>query len=140
MSETEILQIAVSLAETLLSVFSVFFAIVSAYVVALYLFLHQAPLLLRLLAFLLLTMAFTVIAAMGWHMQYLSDGIHVAWTGLPDKATGMNSLGPPLISRTLLVDGRVFTAWTAWSLYGIVYFLLAYLTFIYRWPHSAPSE
>ena len=140
MSETEILQIAVSLAETLLSVFSVFFAIVSAYIVALYLFLHQAPQILKMLAFFLLTMAFVVVAAMGGHMQYLSEGIHVAWAALPNKATGMNSLGPPFISRTLLVDGRVFTAWTAWSLYGIVYILLAYMTFIYRWPHRTPSE
>lgn len=140
MSESELLQITVSVAGTLLSVFSVFFGIVSAYVVALYLFLHQAPLPLRLLAFFLLTMAFVVIAAMGWHMQYLSEGIHVAWTALKTKATGMSSLGPPTIARTLLVDGRVFTAWTAWSLYGIVYVLLAYLTFIYRWPHRAPAE
>jgi hypothetical protein len=139
-SETEILQITVSLAETLLTVFSVFFGIVSAYVVALYLFLHEAPLILRTLAFFLLTMAFVVIAAMGWHMQYLSEGIHVAWTALQAKSTGMESLGPPFISRTLLVDGRVFTAWASWSLYGIVYVLLAYLTFIYRWPHSASSE
>ncbi len=106
MSESELLQISMSAAGTLLSVFSLFFGIVSAYIVALYFFLHQAPAALKLLAFLLLSLAFLVLAAMGWNLQYLGEGIHHAWTALPAKATGMDSLGPPLIVRSIFIDGR----------------------------------
>lgn len=134
MQESELLQVSVSAAGTLLNVFSLFFAVVSAYVVAVYFFLYRAPVALKLVAFLLLTMAFVFFAAMGWNLQYLGEGIHHAWSGLTNRATGMDSLGPPLIVRTVFIDGGMVTAWAAWSMGLIVYMLLIYLTFFYRWP------
>jgi hypothetical protein len=140
MSESELLQATLSAASNMLTTFSVFFGIVSAYVVALYLFLHQAPLAMRVLAFLMLTLAFLFIIAMGWHIQYLGEGIHHAWAGLKTKTTGMATLGPPTIMRTLFVDGREVTALFAWSLALTVYVLLGFLTFFYRWPHGSTAE
>lgn len=137
MTEYELLQISIDAASTLLSIFSLFFGFVSAYVVALYLFLFRAPLALRFLAFLLLTLAFIFIAAMGWNLQYLGEGVHHAWAALKPKATGMETLGPPLIVRTVFVDGQLFTAWVSWAMGAVVYMLLAYLTFIYRWTHRS---
>ncbi len=139
MTESELLQISLDAASTLLSIFSLFFGFVSAYVVALYLFLYRAPLALRLLAFLLVTLGFIFIAAMGWNLQYLGEGIHRAWAALGTKTTAMETLGPPLIVRTVFVDGQIATAWLSWFMGAIVYALLWYLTFIYRWTHRAAA-
>lgn len=140
MTENELLQIAVAAAGSLLNIFSLFFTLVSAYVVALYWFLFKAPRTLKFVAFFILTLAFIFIAAMGWNLQYLGEGIHNAWAALPNKATGMKSLGPPLIVRTVFIDGQHLTAWVAWGIGFIVYALLGYLTFLYRWAHSATAE
>ncbi len=139
MTEYELLQISIDAAAALLSLLSLFFGFVSAYVVALYFFLYRVPLALKLLAFLLVTLAFIFIAAMGWNLQYLGEGIHHAWAGLRVKASAMETLGPPLIVRTFFIDGRVFTAWLFWFIGAMVYVLLWYLTFIYRWPHRAAT-
>ncbi len=73
------------------------------------------------------------------NMQYLGEGMHTAWLKLPQKSTGMEVLGPPIIVRSLFLDGRVVTVWVAWPLGGVVYLALTYLTFIYRWPLKRPS-
>ena len=140
MTESELLQVSLSAAGTLLSIFSLFFGFISAYVVALYLFLHRAPLALKFLAFLLVTLAFIFIAAMGWNLQYIGEGIHHAWAGLDHRATGLANLGPPLIVRTIFIDSHELTGWVAWGMGGILYVLLGYLTFVYRWPHRATAE
>jgi hypothetical protein len=139
-TENELLQIAVAASATLLNIFSLFFTLVSAYVVALYWFLFKAPRTLKFVAFFILTLAFVFIAAMGWNLQYLGEGIHHAWAGLAHKATGMESLGPPLIVRTVFIDGQHLTAWVAWGIGCIVYMLLGYLTFLYRWQKDATAD
>jgi hypothetical protein len=60
--------------------------------------------------------------------------MHTAWLKLPQKSTGMDVLGPPIMVRSLFLDGRLAAAWAAWLLGGVVYLALTYLTFIYRWP------
>lgn len=135
MTESDLLQVALNASGTLLNIFSLFFAIVSAYVAVLYLFLYKAPNTLKLSAFLLLTLAFIFIAAMGWNLQYIGEGIHHAWGMLSKRATGMVTLGPPLIVRIFFVNSQVLTAWVAWGIGFIVYILLGYLTFFYRWTH-----
>jgi hypothetical protein len=140
MTETELLQISISAASTLLEIISLFFGLVSAYIVALYLFLYGAPITLRLLAFLLVTLAFIFIAAMGWNLQYLGEGIHHAWAALSHKTTGLTTLGPPFIVRTIFIDGQFLTAWIAWGVGFSVYLMLAYLTFFFRWPERAAIE
>jgi hypothetical protein len=137
MTESDLLQVSLNAAGTLLNIFSLFFAIVSAYVVVLYLFLYKAPNTLKFSAFLLLSLAFIFIAAMSWNLQYIGEGIHHAWGALSKRATGMTTLGPPLIVRTFFVDSQVLTAWIAWGIGFIVYAILGYLTFFYRWPHAA---
>jgi hypothetical protein len=136
MTESEILGSAIQAAQATAALFSLFFAIVSAYVVGLYLFLHSAPFGLRFLAFALLSMSFAVIGALALNMQYLGEGMHSAWIKLPQKSSGMELLGPPIIVRSLFLDGRVAAAWAAWLFGGLVYVALAYLTFAYRWPQQ----
>ncbi|MBI4725103.1 MAG: hypothetical protein HY765_09025, partial [Rhodomicrobium sp.] len=85
------------------------------------------------------TISFAVLGALALNMQYVGEGMHTAWLRLPQKSTGMDVLGPPIIVRSLFLDGRVVAAWAAWLLGGVVYFALTYLTFIYRWPPPRPQ-
>jgi hypothetical protein len=134
MTEAEILASAIQGAQAATAIFSLFFAIVSAYIVGLYLFLNKAPGGLRLIAFVLLTISFAVIGGLSLNMQHLGEGMHNAWLKLPQRSTGMDVLGPPIIVQSIFLDGRVAAARAAWVLGGVVYLALAYLTFLYRWP------
>lgn len=64
MSEAEILSIRNDLTELIISVVSVSFGMISAYIVGLWLFLKDAPLGLRLLAFLLLSFGLAFMGGM----------------------------------------------------------------------------
>src|SRR5262249_38940804 len=132
MTEAEILANAIQGAQAATAIFSLFFAIVSAYIVGLYLFLNKAPSGLRLIAFLLLTISFAVLGGFSLNMQHLGEGMHNAWLKLAQRSTGMDVLGPPIIVQSIFMDGRVAAARAAWVLGGVVYLALAYLTFIYR--------
>jgi hypothetical protein len=136
MTEAEILESAIQGAQAALALFSVFLSIVSGYVVMLYLFLNTAPFLLRFIVFCLLSVAMLAVAAMALNLQYLGEGMHTAWQGLPSKVTGMETLGPPLIVRSLFLDGREVASLASWALGGIVYVALVYATFLYRWPKT----
>jgi hypothetical protein len=133
MTEAEILSNAIQAAQATAAIFSLFLTIVSAYIAALYFFLNRAPCL-RTMAFLLVSIAFVALGALALNMQYLGEGLHTAWLRLPQKATGMEVLGPPIMVRSLFLDGREAAAWAAWALGGVVYLALTYLTFLYRWP------
>jgi hypothetical protein len=136
MTEAEILANAIQGAQAATAIYSLFFAIVSAYIVGLYLFLNKAPSGLRLIAFVLLTVSFAVLGGLALNLQHLGEGMHNAWVKLPQKSTGMDVLGPPIIVQSIFLDGRVAAARAAWVLGGVVYVALAYLTFIYSWPAS----
>lgn len=58
MSEAQIIEVRLLGGAFVLSLFSVFFGVVSAYIAGLYFFLHKAALPLKVLAFFVLTMAF----------------------------------------------------------------------------------
>ena len=133
MTESEILSNAIQAAQATAAIFSLFLTIVSAYIAALYFFLNRAPCL-RTMAFLLLSVAFLALGAMAMNLQYLGEGLHFAWQKLPHKSSGMEVLGPPIVVRSLFLDGREAAAWAAWTMGGGVYLALAYLSFIYRWP------
>jgi hypothetical protein len=139
MTEAEILNSAMEGAQGLLAVFSVFLSMVSAYIVALYWFLSTSPFGLRMIGFLLLTVALVTLGALAYNLQHLGEGIHVAWQALPTKSTGMESLGPPLIVQSIFLDGRDIASSAAWVFGAVVYLALAYMTFIYRWP-KAPNS
>ena len=133
MTEAEILSNAIQAAQATAAIFSLFLTIVSAYIAALYFFLNRAPCL-RTMAFLLVSIAFVALGALAVNMQYLGEGLHTAWLKLPQKATGMEVLGPPIVVRSLFLDGREAASWAAWAFGGVVYLALTYLTFLYRWP------
>lgn len=140
MTEAEILENALQGAQAALQLFSVFLSIVSAYIVGLYLVLHSAPFTLKFIAFIVLSVALLTLGALAYNLQYLGEGMHTAWQALPKKTTEMEALGPPMIVRSVFLDGRIVASWIAWAMGMVVYFGLAYMTFIYRWPQSRTTS
>jgi hypothetical protein len=133
MSEAELLQIAIGASTAVLTVFSLFFALVSGYIAALFFFLNRAPLGLKGLAFFLLSAAFVFFGAMAWNFQYMGEGIHTAWRHLASRMTEMESLGPPLIVRYVFIDSESLGILAGWMGAVVVYVSLAYMTFLYNW-------
>ena len=136
MSEAEILSIRNELTGLVVSVVSVSFSMISAYIAGLWLFLREAPLVLRLLAFTLLTFGLGFMGALTAGLNDLLLGSENAWSKLGSTATGITGFGSErpdwlyglsLYEASTVLGGLAFAA---------IYLALAYLTFIYRWPAS----
>lgn len=138
MTEAEILEAAIQAQQVGLAIFSVLLSVVSGYIGALYFFLGTAPWGLRLTAFAVLTFAIISLGALAYNLQYLGEGMHTAWLQLPRKATGMDSLGPPVLVQSLFLDGRQLASLIAWVFGSLLYLALAYMTFFHSW-QSDPS-
>src|SRR5688572_8151508 len=104
MTEAEVLGNAIQAQQVGLAIFSVLLSVVSGYVGALYFFLGTGPWGLRLIAFAILTFAIISLGALAYNLQYLGEGMHAAWQQIPNKVTGMGSLGPPLLVQSLFLD------------------------------------
>ena len=75
MSESELTQQLFNAVDTVLSVFSLFFSLVSGYLAALYLFLSQAPMMLRLVAFALLSIGLVFLGGVAMTVQNIQNGL-----------------------------------------------------------------
>lgn len=80
------------------------------------------------------------LGSLAYNLQYLGEGMHVAWQQLPNKATGMDSLGPPLLVRWFFLDGRELASLISWVFGELLYLALAYMTFLHRWRTLASSN
>jgi hypothetical protein len=140
MSEAEILSIRNELAGLVLSVVSVSFGMISAYIAGLWLFLREAPVSLRLLAFFLLTCGLGFMGALSWGLNDLLIGTARAWAKLASPATEISGFGnerPPWLRGFTLYEASVLLGTFA---FGAIYVSLAYLTFIYRWPGTTAGQ
>jgi hypothetical protein len=134
MSEAEILSIRNDLTSLVVSVVSVSFGMISAYIAGLWLFLREAPISLRLLAFFLLSCGLAFMGALTWGLNDLLLGTERAWSKLPSPASGIAGFGnarPEWLQGFTLYEAAVFLGSLA---FGAIYVSLAYLTFIYKWP------
>jgi hypothetical protein len=125
--------------QVVVSVFSMFFAITSAYIAGLFFFLNRAPLSLRLLAFFLLSIGLVFLGGSALIQQRVQEELFAAWAKLPAPAIAVEALRNPLPVRLpgglSMQDAGVIVGWV--TALG-VYLALAYLTFFYRWqPRSA---
>lgn len=137
MSEAEIFQALFTAISTVLNIFSMFFAIVSGYVVALYLFLARAPLLLRTVAFGLLSVGLVFLGGAAAVVQRMQDGLFTAWARLGSPLVDVVDLRNPLPMPELTVAGisqQQLGVAIGWTVAVAVYLVLAYMTFFYRWP------
>ena len=71
MTESEILQNMIGSIQSVMSLFSMFFGMISGYIVALFLFLHRAPMALRLLAFSLMSLGLVFLGGSALSIQLL---------------------------------------------------------------------
>lgn len=142
MTEAEIFQSLLDAIQSVLTVFSLFFAIVSGYVVALYLFLARAPFLLRATAFGLLSVGLVFLGGTAAVIARLQDGLFVAWSKLSSPLVPLPDLRNPLPVPALNVAGlsqQELGVGIGWTVAFAVYVVLAYMTFVYRWPNQIDS-
>jgi len=140
MTEAEILSVRSDLAGLVVSVVSVSFGMISAYIAGLWLFLREAPISLRLLAFLLLTSGLLFMASFTWGVNDLLIGTDRAWAKLSERATEIPGFGdarPPWLHGLTLYEASVYLGSFA---FGAIYLSLAYLTFVYRWPGATAGQ
>ncbi|MEM9355448.1 MAG: hypothetical protein AAGB04_04480 [Pseudomonadota bacterium] len=133
MTEAEILVLRGGLTGLVISVVSVSFGMISAYIAGLWLFLKRSPFALRLITFLLLTSGLVFMGAITWGLHELLLSTDRAWAKLPTTATEIKSFGgmrPELLQGFTLYEASAALGFLAFA--GI-YIALAYMTFGYRW-------
>jgi drug/metabolite transporter (DMT)-like permease len=135
MSEAEVMQGVFSSIQVVISLFSTFFAMISAYIAGLYFFLNRAPLALKLLAFFLLSIGLLFLGGAAMTQQRLQVGLLAAWAKVSSPAIAVDAVlrNPFPISLPpgwSLYDVGLYAGW----LTGLcVYVALDYMTFLYRW-------
>ena len=134
MTEAEIMQAFLASGQVVISLFSMFFAMISTYIAGLYFFLNRAPVALRLLAFVLLSIGLVFLGAAAAIQQWLQQSLSIAWAKVPSPIFSIAALRDPIWLQLpygwSLTDLGTILGWsTAMS----VYLALGYMTFIYRW-------
>lgn len=136
MSEAEIIEVRLLGGAFILSLFSVFFGIVSAYIAGLYFFLNRATPTLRLLAFFVLTMAFLFLGGVALSVSDVIEVMNSAWLKLDIPRDDTQVLRGWLMgfggSFTLYYVGAL----VGWAVAFMIYVALGYMTFGYRWPEA----
>jgi len=133
MAVSELRQARFASAQTIIAIFSLFFTIVSACIAALYLFLGRAPVAIRFTAFALLTISVLFPSAVVASVTEVVGGLITQWNtaNIPVAATER--------IRSLFIEtGSDFVLYysglgLASATGALVYLVLDYLTFFYRW-------
>ena len=135
MNEAEILQNLFHAIDAVLTVFSLFFAIVSGYLAALYFFLASAPFLLRALAFTMMSIGLVFLGGTATIIGRLQEGLFGAWDRLERPIVPLQDLRNPVPDLHLgAMSQQQLGVAIGWSVAIAVYVALDYLTFVYRWP------
>ena len=134
MSEAEILSIRNELTAMVLSVVSVSFGIVSAYIVGLWFVLRHAPFVLRALSFVVFSfgLAFMGVLTIGLHELLL--GTERAWSKLSGTAVEITGFGSVQIDQLNGLTQYEAAAALGAAVFSAIYLVLFFLTFFYRWP------
>lgn len=141
MSEAEILNGLFSSLQTILSIVSLFFAIVSGYIAALFFFLARASLFLRALAFALMTIGLSFLGGTAAVVQSMQEGLLQAWGRQGSDVIPVHSLRNPLpVSSGIPLSQQELGVVTGWVIGLGVYAALAYLTFFYDWTKERGLE
>jgi len=134
MTQAELLEGLFASLQTILSLVSLFFAIVSGYIAGLYFFLARAGLLLRLIAFGLLTIGLSFLGGTAAVVGSMQDGLLRAWATLSAPVIPASSLRNPMPLETgLPLSQQELGVVTGWIIGLAVYVALAYLTFLHDW-------
>jgi hypothetical protein len=129
MTEAEISNQLLALSGLALSGLSVFFTLFSAYIVALYFFLHRAPFTMRLSVFIFLTLAVLYLGMLATEMSNHALGLHRALVELSAQKP-LSAGGRALLNGG---DSNVDLRWMNIAGLAVNYLALLYLTLFYRW-------
>lgn len=141
MNESEILQNLFDAITTVLTVFSLFFAIVSGYIAALYFFLAHAPFVLRTVAFALLSIGLVFLGGTATVIGRMQEGLFAAWDRLERPIVPLQDLRNPVPGLHLAgISQQEIGVGIGWGVAVAVYLALFFLTFLYRWPPAAPHR
>lgn len=142
MSESDILQNLFDAITAILTVFSLFFAIVSGYVAALFFFLGRAPVALRAMAFVLMSIGLVFLGGTATVIGRMQEGLFAAWDRLERPIVPLQDLRNPVPGLQLAggISQQELGVAIGWGVAVAVYLALFYLTFVYRWPSGAPAE
>jgi HAMP domain-containing protein len=142
MSESDILQNLFDAITAILTVFSLFFAIVSGYVAALFFFLGRAPVALRAMAFVLMSIGLVFLGGTATVIGRMQEGLFAAWDRLERPIVPLQDLRNPVPGMQLAggISQQELGVAIGWGVAVAVYLALFYLTFVYRWPSGAPAE
>jgi hypothetical protein len=136
MTEAEILSLRNELTDIVVSVFSVSFGMISAYIVGLWLVLRHAPLTLRVVAFALLSCGLAFMGGIMTGLRDLLTGTEIAWRTIKapvTQITGFGSERPDWLGGFSLFE---VTAGLGALAMVLIYLALFYITFLYRWPRD----
>ncbi|MBL8565647.1 MAG: hypothetical protein JNM89_08025 [Hyphomicrobiaceae bacterium] len=135
MNETDILQNLFNAIAAVLTVFSLFFAIISGYVAALYFFLGRAPMMLRVVAFGLLSIGLVFLGGTATVVGRLQDGLFAAWDRIERPIVPLQDLRNPIPGLHVAgITQQEIGVGIGWAVAIAVYLALFFLTFVYRWP------
>lgn len=129
--------------QSVMTIFSMFFTLTSAYIVGLFFFLNRAPMLLRLLAFGLLSLGLVFLGGSAATLGRMQDGLYAAWSKLPSPILTVSELRNPIPINVTLIPGmsmQEIGVVIGWITASCVYGALAYLTFVHRWAPSGMKE
>lgn len=138
MSEAELVQSLLGSIQVVIGVFSMFFAMTSAYIAGLYFFLNRAPLSLRLLAYFLLSVGLLFLGGSAAVQQRLQENLFAAMGKLPNAVVAVDALRNPIaVSLPQGLSLQEVGIAIGWATALGVYLALGYLTFFYHWRPSA---
>ena len=142
MSEAEILELLTEGTANVLGLVSIYFTVVSAYIAALYYFLHRAPFMLKLVALVMLSGAFLFLGFAAVGIERTLSGLFVALAALPE---GTRAALPPDNAdllyfglEAMLANAYEYAVWLGWGVAGLVYLSMVYLTLLHRWSRPEP--
>lgn len=138
MSEAEIVEGLIESVAAVLAVVSIYFTIVSAYIAALFYFLHRAPFLMKGIAFIFLSGALVFLGLTTIALERLTAGLLTAWHALDGKVAQAPPLDLYFGFEAYVMDDYRFAVWAGWVVAVSIYLGLFYLTFVRRW--GQPSD
>lgn len=141
MTEADITEQMVMMMDLTLVGVSVFFSIVSAYILAIYYFLRRAPAGLKLTAFAFFTFTFAFLAIFAANTFSHAAALQTALVELGGRtelsAVGRTATKQSLADREALDHTIRFMTWFGM---GTVYAALTWFTFFHRWRDAAPDQ
>jgi hypothetical protein len=137
MDEAKIMELLTDNTANVLGLLSIYFTVVSAYIAALYYFLHRAPVLMKAAAITMLTGALMFLGFAALGIERMLSGLFFAMAALPAEArhalapnhSGLFSAG----AEVLLTNAYAFGVWLGWVMAALVYMAMVYLTFVHHW-------